>query len=264
MKRGLAVIGAGMLAWGIAAAWGCSSDESTGSTEPADPTKCGPGPYGQLTGTAQELTADGTTRVKPEVVITADLCPGKTFTTGADGKATMQLTKSKPVIFTVDHPDDLPTRTAEYALENDVAEGFVALLPKIFRAVVAPEFGEDKTLFAMGIVFPAGTVIPDAGPDAGPPADPCLRRDGVSYTVPGHPEAKVVYFNTDPVPKPDPAATATSTNGLARIDGVADGVTIEPVAAKAGCTVVAKQGGFTGRATAAKGFLVGLPFLMSK
>jgi hypothetical protein len=263
MKRGLAVTGVGMLLWAIASAWGCSSDESTGSTEPADPTKCGPGPYGQLTGTALELTADGTTRPKPDVVITADLCPGKTFTTGADGKAIVQLTKNKPVVFTADHPDDLPTRTAEYSLEKDVAEGTASMVPKIFRAVVAPEFGEDKTLFALGIVFPPGALDAGTSSDAGP-TDPCLRREGITYTIPGHPEAKVVYFNAEPIPKPDPAATATATNGLARIDGVPDGVTIEPVATKAGCTIVAKHDGFTGRATAAKGFLVGMPFLMTK
>jgi hypothetical protein len=262
MKRELAVVGVGALLWAIASA-ACSSEESSGSTEPADPTKCGPGPYGQLTGSALELTADGTTRAKADVVITSDVCPTKSFTTGADGKATIQMTKGKPAIFTADHPDDLPTKTAEYTLERDVAEGFVSLVPKIFRAVIAPEFGEDKTLIAIGIVYPDGA-IPDAGPDAGPPSDPCLRRDGVTYTVPGHPEAKVVYFNTEAVPKPDPAATATSTNGLARIDGVADGTTIEPVASKPGCTISAKHDGFTGRITAAKGFLVGLPVLMTK
>src|SRR5438552_13927632 len=98
MKWGLAFIGAG-LSISVLSAWACSSAEAPASPEPADPTVCGPGPYGQLTGNAVEATADGTTKPKPEVVVTTEACPGKTFTAGADGKVIFKMTKGKPVIF---------------------------------------------------------------------------------------------------------------------------------------------------------------------
>lgn len=234
-----------------------SSSSSTSSSEPADPTKCGPGPYGTAIATIYEANTDGTGKPKPETTVTFDLCPTKTFTTGADGKATVQMTKNKPMIITIDHPDDIPTILPEWQLETDTFEGSAEIIPKLFRAAIAPEFNADNSVLGLGVDFPAGTF--DGGVPDGGPTDPCQRREGVTFAITGHPEAKLTYFTTPPsgsmeLPKPDPNATTTSEIGTAKVNGLPEDVFFEYSATKPGCTVNAKHDGFTGRAKLLKGF----------
>ena len=234
----------------------CSNSESSSPSEPSDPTVCGPGPYGTVDATVFEATLDGTTKTKSDVAITFDLCPGKTFTTDSGGKVTFKMTKNRPLVTTLDHPDDVPQKLGEWQLEGDTFDANASMIPKLFRAVIASEFTADNSVLGLGVVFPTGTF--DAGVPDGGPTDPCQRREDVTFSIPGQASAKITYF-TDPgsgkIPEPDPAATKTSANGLAKVNGLPEGTLVEIVATKAGCNLASKYDGFTGRVKLEKGFV---------
>ena len=236
----------------------CSSSEK--ASPASDPSNCGPGPYVKLTGHVLEATASGTGRSKEGVVITFDVCSDKPFTSDADGTLRGNMTKGLLGAFRAEHPDDIPSYYGEWKTDADF-EGTVQDVPKLFQGIVAPDFTPDKTLLALGVNYPAGTF--DAGVPDGGPTDTCQRSEGVSYSLPDHPEAKIVYFTTDAVPKPDPSATSTSKNGIATITGLPDGITVTPVASKAGCKLSSQFDGFTGRAKLVKGYGTILAFQMT-
>jgi hypothetical protein len=232
----------------------CSNSDS--STAADDPTSCGPGPYGKVNATVFEATIDGTTKTKSDVVITFDLCPTKSFTTGSDGKVTLNMTKNRPVITTLDHPDDLPQKLGEWQLAADTFDANASMIPKLFRAVIANELNADTSVLGLGIVFPVGTL--DAGVPDGGPTDPCQRREDVTFSIPGQANAKITYFGdpgTGKIPEPDPNATKTTGNGLAKVNGLPEGTLVEIVATKAGCSLSGTHDGFTGRVKLEKGFV---------
>lgn len=237
----------------------CSSSSSDSGSSATD---CGPGPYANVIGHINEAVAAGDPRPKEDVKVTFSICPDKPFTTDADGTIRGRMTKNVPISFTADHPDDIPTKYAEFTVTRDLFEGSVLVVPKLFQSVVAPDFGPEKTLIAFGVQYPVGTF--DGGVPDGGPADPCQRSEGITIAIPGHPEAKVVYFTTDSIPKPDLTATATSTNGVAKVEGLADGTTISPVATKPGCRLTPVYAGFTGRGTVKKGYGLIFGFEMTK
>jgi hypothetical protein len=235
---------------------------SSSSSSPTSSTDCGPGPYADLIGHAYEAVASGDPRTKEDVTVTFSICPDKQFTTDANGTIRGRMTRGVPIVATAVHPDDIPATYGEFKIVDATFEGSVGLVPKLFQSVVAPDFGPDKTLVAFQIQYPPGTF--DAGVPDGGPTDPCQRNEGVTIAIPDHPEAKVVYFTTDSIPKPDPSATATSTNGVATISGLPDGIVISPVATKPGCHLAAAYAGFTGRAFTKKGFGLIFSFQMTK
>lgn len=243
-----------------AAAIFCSS--SSNSSSATSSSDCGPGPYADVIGHVNEAVASGDPRAKEDVTVTFSICPDKPFTTDANGTIRGRMTKDVPIVTTAVHPDDIPSTYAEFKITGATFEGSVGVVPKLFQSIVAPDFGPDKTLVAFAIQYPPGTF--DAGVPDGGPIDPCQRGEGVTFAIPDHPEAKVVYFTTDAIPKPDPTATATSTNGVATISGLADGIVITPVATKPGCRLTAAYAGFTGRAFTKKGFGLIFGFEMTK
>src|SRR5262249_7207015 len=155
-------------------------------------TNCGPGPYGKLTGNVLIAQAAGApSKPKEDVAISFDLCPEKSFKTNAEGKAIVNVTKNTNVIIRLEADDIVPTQLAAFRMDRDEFEGTAHVAPKIFRSVIAPDFSADKTLIAFGITFPTGTF--DGGVPDGGPTEPCQRSEGVTFQVPGHPEAKVTY-----------------------------------------------------------------------
>ena len=237
----------------------CSSDDKGSSSGSA--SNCGPGPYVKILGHVAEATASGTSRPKEDVVITFDVCADKKFTSDADGNVTANMTKGLAGPFRAEHPDDIPSYYGEWATSTDF-EGTIGVVPKLFQGIVAPDFTAENTFIAFTASYPTGSF--DAGVPDGGPTDPCLRGEGITVTIPDHPEAKIVYFTTDAVPKPDPAAKATSTNGIASITGLPDGISISPQATKPGCKITATHDGFTGRAVLHKGYGVIMTLLVTK
>jgi hypothetical protein len=230
----------------------CSSSSTTSGPPSTD---CGPGPYVKLTGTVLEASLSGAATPKEGVTITLSMCPDRSFTTDAQGVAVVNVTKSTPTLLRLEHPDDIPAYLGEWMTDVDFV-GSAQIVPKVFESVVAPTLGPDTTLLALGVMIPGGAT--DAG------TDPCTQPDGVTFAIPGHPEAQIAYFTTDAVPKPDTTMTATTSNGLATVTNLADGVTVTPTATKPGCTLTAAVNGFTGRAVAEKGYAVELFFRLTK
>ena len=223
---------------------------SSSTTTPAGPVNpCGAGPYVKVDGTVNEFQV-GPYRPKEGMKISADLCPNLAATTDANGKVTLNVPKGKPFVTRFDHPDDVPMLFPEWQLDADFV-GEMAVIPTSYQSLILPEFAPDKAMIGFGVFTGAA----DAGP--------CSTADGVTYAIPGQPQAKIVYFNAEPVPKPDATLTATSTNGIASVT-FPDALTVEPTATKAGCTLVSKHDGFTGRAVMQKGRFVQFFFVMSK
>ncbi len=236
----------------------CTSANTPSDAGPADaasPIQCGPAPYVKMDGTVEEFQV-GPYRKKEGAKITFDLCPGVVGTTDAEGKATFYVSKGKPFYALVDNPDDIPMMFPEWVLEADFV-GTTVVIPTSYQSSLAPDFAADKTLIAIAIQGP------DVSRDAGP-AEPCRSAAGVKITIPGHPEAKVIYYSADTLPKPDPTLTESSASGVAVVTGLADGAVVEVAAVKAGCTVTGKHDGFTGRATVKKGRYVGYLLALGK
>jgi len=239
----------------------CSSDEKAAGD---DPTSCGPGPYAKVTGRVVEATASGTARPKEDVVMTFAICPEKSFKSDSDGIVRASITKGLAGQFRAEHPDELPGIFGEWKTDRDF-DGTVTVVPRLFQSIIAPDWTPDKTLVGFGVDYPPGTF--DAGVPDGGPADPCQRSEGVSFTFPDQPQAKVVYFAeaaAGEFPKLDPNATKTSANGLASVVGLPDGVVLTPAATKPGCTLTGAHDGFTGRITPTKGFGLLFTFRMTK
>jgi hypothetical protein len=242
-----------------AATLSCSSEEKSSSASNA--SNCGPGPYVKLTGHVNELTASGEGRPKEGVVVTFDVCPDKQFTSDADGNLIGNMTKGLKGAFKAEHQDIVSAYFGEWGTDADF-DGTVQVIPKLFQGIIAPDFTPDKTLVGLGVTYPLGTF--DAGVPDGGPTDPCQRSEGVTYSIPDHPEAKFVYLSADTIPKPDPNATATAKSGVASVSNLPDGIMITPVATKAGCTLTAKHNGFTGRMKVVKGYGSLLTFQLTK
>lgn len=224
---------------------GCSSS-TTAPPGPVNP--CGAGPYVRVDGTVREFQV-GPYRPKEGMKISTDLCPSLGATTDANGKVTIHVPKGKPFVTRFDHPDDVPMLFPEWQLDADFV-GETAVIPTSYQSLVLPEFAADKAMIGFGVFTGAA----DAGP--------CSTADGITYAIPGQPQATITYLNADPVPKPDPALTATSKNGIASVTFATE-VTVEPTATKAGCTLVSKHDGFTGRAVLQKGRFVQFFFVLS-
>ena len=93
-----------------------------------------------------------------------------------------------------------------------------------------------------------------------PATGPCSKADGVTISVKGQPDAKVVYTIGEP-PK-STGGTSTSTRGSAYISGLKPGILAagDVTATKAGCTLTAPIG--AGRAKIVAGELTLYSFLM--
>jgi hypothetical protein len=254
------VTGLGLAGCALAIGVHCSSSSSTSSSG-GNPDDCGPGPYVKVTGNVNEVTTDGTPHPKEGVEATFFQCPDKKFTSDALGQVHFNLTKGALGAIRLENPDDIPEYLGEWGTSADFV-GTVEIVPKIFQSVIAPDFTPDKAGIGFGIAYPEGTF--DGGVPPGGPTDPCKRSEGVAFAIPGHPEAKVTYFTTDAIPQPDPNATATSTNGLAVVTNLPDGLVLTPTATKAGCTITGTHHGFTGRLTLVKGYFVLFQMQMTK
>jgi len=115
------------------------------------------------------------------------------------------------------------------------------MLPVAYESVVAD--WSDTSPLMLVLAIPASS-LGDAGTDGG---GACDGKDGVVVSVPGHPEAKVTYYDPGAIPVPSTTLTATSTSGIATISGLAGGITVEPAATKPGCTVTFKVTVHTGK-----------------
>jgi hypothetical protein len=235
------------LALGIAAA--CLAGCGPSTTSPPDlvpdlgpdlapSTSCGPGPYVHVhVGVASYVTHFPVVGA----VATVEACPGQQFVTDDTGYWNVEMTAGLPFDPRVDARDFIPIRTGQSIATADIDLGAVALFPTD-TAKWFPHLGASSPDLLVLTALPAGTK-----PD---PANPCTTKDGITFSVPGHPEAKVGYYGgTGLNPAVDPSLTATGTLGSAEIGGLSatDGPTLQLMASKPGCDVSVVSWPHTGK-----------------
>jgi hypothetical protein len=215
--------------------------------------ECGHAPYVKL-----GIVVMGLTLAAPQGApvagarLTSPLCPG--IESFSDDAGVIQGYVSQNVAFysRLQAPFFLDELLPEELIDADTTGNVVEMLTSGLEPILLPGF--DASAQA-AIVISAGAVDADAGP--------CSSLDGISFSVPGHPEAQTTYFSTTAIPQPVAGATATTTRGLAAITGLAAGQYVEPAGTKAGCTVAFKHGSLTGRVALENGFISLTPAYLS-
>jgi hypothetical protein len=174
-----------------------------------DASSCGPGPHVTLTGTLRSYV-DSTVLIAG-ATLSADLCPGDTWTSDAQGAGTFEIAKGVPFTGKLEHPDYIPMLTTVEELTSDFdASGF--MIPMNLSSLL-PHWSATTPTALLTISIPQAE-LPASAPAA------CHTKDGLSVTVVGHPEAVVTYFSGTTLPTPDPTLTATGPIGLAEISGL--------------------------------------------
>jgi hypothetical protein len=177
----------------------------------------------------------------PGAVFTASLCPGITRTSDDAGQIIGQISEGVPFTAGITAGNYISELLPEQAFDADSLGNRIEMLPVLFGALL-PGFGPSSTAIIVQLDPPAA----DAGP--------CATVDGVSYSVPGHPEATISYFSSGSLPSIASGATATTSAGLAAITGLASGLIVSPAGTKSGCTVSLQHGSLTGRVAVQNGY----------
>jgi hypothetical protein len=160
--------------------------------------------------------------------------------TPPDGRYQYLVSKGAPVSVLYEGDGILTQLRGEYAFETDNDTG----TPTMFRPEfvdILPDFGPDKTtIFIQVRAYGAGA---------------CAMLDGVSFSVTGHPEATITYYDEATTPAPIPGGTATSRAGYGAISGLAPDQVIEMTGTKPGCTLTFARPPRTGRAQLLRGIV---------
>jgi len=193
---------------------------------------CGSPPHIKLGGTVTTRELDGSTGTPlAGVDIAWSGCPGTTVKTATDG--TWQA------YFTQDMPTDQRYTLAGYITVDTIEAPWPFSYPTLNNAM------RNKTVWATPELMPGfddthGFVSMGIG---APKTGACSALDGITFTVKGHPDAKIVYTNGEP-PKAVAGATSTAKRGSAYISGLVPGTfsAADITAAKTGCTLTPAQG----------------------
>jgi len=226
-------------------ALGCSASGPT----PPDMTQanaCGPAPWVKVhVGVASYTTG------KPIVGATGtlDACSGLQLVSDDSGFFDVQITPGLGFDTRVEAAGYIPTRGGQSSVSADLSLGSVALFP-LGLMPLFPHLTDSTPVLVAITVLPAGT-MPN-------PADPCTQRDGVTFTVTGHPEAVVTYYGGTPQkPMLDSTLTTTSVVGAAEISGLAatSSPDIQLAVAKPGCEIAFASYPHTGKYALENGVL---------
>jgi hypothetical protein len=187
-----------------------------------------------------DLASDAGTPL-PGAVFAPSICPGFAGTSDDAGLIVGRVSKGVPFTASLTATGYVSELTPEQAFDADSTNNTLEMLPSLFQALVT-----GFTAQSTAIVLQVDQPLADAGP--------CSTKDGVSFSVTGHPEATVTYYSSGTLPSPAMGATATTTGGLAVITGLASGLVVSPVGTKTGCTVSLAHGNQTGRVAVENGF----------
>jgi hypothetical protein len=252
-------------------AFACGSSSSSGGTAPsADAstggddagssdatndvvvtTTCGAMPWISLGVTLTGITLDDPDGAPaPGIEFTSPLCPGYVEYSDDAGAVEGQISANTPFYARLQGAGFLSELTPEEVFDastnGNKLDVFTALLGDLL-----PGFSAQTAT----IVLSVDVLEQDAGT--------CSSSDGVTISVPGHPEAQVTYFTPDPIPAPVDGGTATTTRGLASIAGLAANQLVTLAATKAGCTVAFARPPLTGRTPLENGFASLMPAYLS-
>lgn len=203
------------------------------------PTESPSCPDAGSTAKLQVTTVDETAHGLGNVTVLFSNCASKSFTTDATGALTVPLPIGAPLVGAFATTGRISTLSGELKLTADWSGAFT-LLPTSFETSV-PKWAADK-----GAVYVA---IVSTGLGA------CAAKDGVTFTIAGHPEAVVSYVSTTGPLAVDTTLTSTSTEGAAVISNVAGGVMYTISGSKPGCAVFTNDAPYTGNVPVVNGSL---------
>lgn len=210
---------------------------------------CGQPPYVTLGIIVVGLTLDNPDGAPlPGAQFTSPLCPSLVQYSDDAGVIQGQVSANTPFYGRLKAQGFIPELAPEEVFDADSTGHKIQMLPTILETLLLPGFDASAST---AIVIAAQKTVDDAGP--------CSAYDGITFTVPGHPEAQVTYFTSDTIPAPIPDGGATSTRGLAAITGLAPGPPVTLAATKPGCNVVFQYQTLTGRVPLETGFISLMP-----
>jgi len=179
---------------------------------------------------------------------TSPLCPGLVQYSDEGGIIQGQVSANVPFYGRLEANGFIPELAPELEFDADSTGHKIQMLPAIIEGIILPTFDASAST---AIVIASQKLVDDAGA--------CSTLDGISFTVPGHPEAQVTYFAAGTIPTPIVGGTATSTSGLAAITGLSAGPLVTLAATKTGCSVVFNRNSLTGRVPLETGFVSLMP-----
>jgi hypothetical protein len=228
-------------------------DDDGGTVEAGDElvvsSTCGPAPWvnvGIYVVALSLLDPDASTPLAG-AEFTSPLCPGIKQQSDEGGNIHGQISANTPFYGRLtDDPSISPARyipmlAPEEKFDADVSGIKISMLPVIIETFV-PNIDPSMPTIAISLQHNGGMGA-------------CDQFDGVSFSVPGHPEAMVLYLSNDTIPKIIQNGTATSTRGLALITGLATNQLVTPAAAKPNCQVTFVKDGLTGRVPLESGYV---------
>ena len=186
----------------------------------------------------------------PGATFTSPLCPGLVKTSDEAGLIEGLVSKDVPFYGRLQAQGYVSELAPEEIFDADTTGIKVEMLSSFLEGIVFPGFDAGSTV----IVIAAQKLEDDAGA--------CSSLDGITFSVPNHPEATVYYLSADSIPQLTDAGV-TSSRGLAAITGLSGGQLVTLDAGKPGCHVVFVHGPLTGRVPLENGFASLMPAYLS-
>jgi hypothetical protein len=214
---------------------------------------CGDAPWvtiGILVTQLNVFNLDASTPL-PGATFTSPLCPGLVKTSDEGGAIVGLISKDVPFYGRLQASGYVSELAPEEIFDADSTGNKIEMLSAVLEGILFPGIDAGSTV----VVIAAQKLQDDAGA--------CSSLDGISFTVPGHPEANVFYLSSASIPMLLPDASTTSSRGLAAITGLSGGQLVTLAATKPGCTVVFVHGPLTGRVPLENGFASLMPAYLS-
>ena len=214
---------------------------------------CGDAPYVTLGIEVVALALDNLDGSPlPGARFTSPLCPSLVQYSDEGGNIGGQISRDTPFYGRLQAQNYVSELAPEEIFDADSTGHKIQMIPTTVVGLFLPTYDASSET---AIVIAAQKVVDDAGP--------CSAFDGITFSVPGHPEAVVTYFSADTIPLPIPDGGATSTRGIVAITGLAAGPPVTLAATKPGCSVLFKYQTQTGRVPLETGFVSLMPAYVS-
>ena len=226
-----------------------TSGEGGETTDVTPATTCGDPPYVHVVVHVYDYQSK--TPVA-NAQLTTSICPGSVFVSDSTGTFDGQVAKDKAFDPKLSADSYVTMRLGEEKLGADF-EISVPLIPEAITLIL-PDWSTSQPT-SIAFIGPS-SALGDGGVDAADTSDPCQQVDGISLTVTGHPEAKIVYYKAGSIPTADSTLTATTSAGLVEIANLP--TTASPyqvTGTKTGCSVTFATPPLTGNYSLENGVL---------
>jgi len=184
---------------------------------------------------------------------TSPLCPSLVKYSDEGGNILGQVSRDTPFYGRLQAQNYVSELAPEEIFDADSTGHKIDMIPTLVASVLLPTFDASSETAIIVAVEKA------TGDDGGA----CSAYDGITFTVPEHPEAVITYFSAGTIPQPIPDGGATTTEGIAAITGLASGQLVTLAGTKPGCNVYLKYQTQTGRVPLETGFVSLMPAYVS-